>query len=171
MAESTKLITADDLPKDVEIVQRIPKNRREDWLVGVSKFNNTDYAFARAYFRDDKDMLRPGKHGINVHEELLSAIINALMAVETAPPELSADDLPGNVKVFSRLPRSDGDEWLIGLSTFNKNDYAFARVHFRDDKGKLRPGKHGINVHVKLLPEIIQGLQVVDDLLTERAGG
>ena len=84
---------------------------------------------------------------------------------------ITADDLPQDIDVVSRLPRSDGQEWLIAVSKFRGKDYASARVYYRDDKGMLKPSRHGINVHEELLPEIIKGLQAVDDLLTERAGG
>ena len=89
---------------------------------------------------------------------------------ETTKP-ITSDDLPDDITVVGRIPRSDGQEWLIGIVTFRGKDYATARVHYKDDDGKLRPSKHGINVHEELLPEIIKGLQAADDLLTERATG
>ncbi|MDP6182984.1 MAG: transcriptional coactivator p15/PC4 family protein [Gammaproteobacteria bacterium] len=85
--------------------------------------------------------------------------------------QITGDDLPKDMDVVSRLPRSDGQEWLIGVVKFRGKDYASARVYYRDDEGNLKPSKHGINVHEELLPEIIKGLQTADDLLTERADG
>lgn len=82
---------------------------------------------------------------------------------------LTGDDLPQDMTVIRRLPRSDGQEWLVGLVEFRGKDYATARVYYTADDGKLRPSKHGINVHEELLPEIIKALQAVDSLLTERA--
>ena len=84
---------------------------------------------------------------------------------------ITAEDLPKGLDVVSRFPRSDGDELLIGAQRFRGRDYAVARVYYRDDKGMLKPTRKGINVDEELLPEIIKGLQAVDDLLTERAGG
>ncbi len=91
------------------------------------------------------------------------------MAESTKP--ITGDNLPKDMDVVTRLPRSDGQEWLIGVVKFRGKDYASARVYYRDDEGNLRPSKHGINVHEELLPEIIKGLQSADDLLTERASG
>ena len=89
----------------------------------------------------------------------------------TPPGPLTGDDLPEDVTVLRRLPHRDGQEWLIGLLRFRGKDYATARVYYVDDEGKLKPTRHGINVHEELLPEIISGLQAVDALLTERASG
>ncbi len=89
------------------------------------------------------------------------------MAESTKP--ITSDDLPKDMDVVGRLPRGDGQEWLIGVVSFRGKDYASARVYYKDDEGNLRPSKHGINVHEELLPEIIKGLQAADDLLTERA--
>ena len=84
---------------------------------------------------------------------------------------ITDDDLPEDIDVVTRLPRSDGQEWLIGVVTYRGKDYASARVYYRDDDNNLKPSKHGINVHEELLTEIINGLQAVDELLTERATG
>ena len=84
---------------------------------------------------------------------------------------LADDDLPEGIDVVRRLPRSDTEEWLIGVSDFRGQAYAFARVYYRDKDNNLKPGKQGINVHEELLPELLQGLAAVDELLTDRAGG
>jgi len=89
--------------------------------------------------------------------------------VET-PQSLTGKELPEDMTVLKRLPRSDGEEWLIGVVQFRRRDYATARVYYMGEDGKLKPTRHGINVDEELLPEIINGLQSADDLLTERAG-
>ena len=84
---------------------------------------------------------------------------------------LTDEDLPEGIDVVKRLPRSDTEEWLIGVSDFRGQSYAFARVYYRDKDDNLKPGKQGINVHEELLPELLEGLSAVDDLLTDRLGG
>ena len=84
---------------------------------------------------------------------------------------LTDEDLPEDMDVLRRLPRSDTEEWLIGVSDFKGQSYATARVYYRDKENNLKPSRHGINVHEEMLPELLQGLTAADELLTERAGG
>ena len=84
---------------------------------------------------------------------------------------LTDEDLPEDIDVVRRLPRSDTEEWLIGIVDFKGQAYATARVYYRDKDNKLKPSRHGINVHEELLPELLKGLAAADDLLTDRAGG
>ena len=84
---------------------------------------------------------------------------------------LTDEDLPDDIDVVRRLPRSDTEEWLIGIVDFKGQSYATARVYYRDKENKLKPSRHGINVHEELLPDLLQGLAAADDLLTDRAGG
>ncbi len=60
------------------------------------------------------------------------------------------------------IKKSQREEIRVGLSEFKKDgttyDMVSARV-FYDDGAEYRPGRNGLNVRLKLLPELIEGLQ------------
>lgn len=64
------------------------------------------------------------------------------------------------------IKKSQREEIRIALSEFTKDgktyDMASARVYF-DDGTEYRPGRNGINIRLKLLPELIEGLQAAAD--------
>ena len=64
------------------------------------------------------------------------------------------------------IKKSQREEIRIGLSEFTKDgttyDMVICRV-FYDDGAEYRPGKNGIIVCLKLLPELIEGLQAAAD--------
>tara|TARA_B100001123_G_scaffold309992_1_gene346587 strand:- start:4656 stop:4967 length:312 start_codon:yes stop_codon:yes gene_type:complete len=89
------------------------------------------------------------------------------------PVILEDDDLPDDVKVLRRLPKSSNEEWIVGINEFRGNNYVQVRVYYRDEKDddKLKPGRQGMNVHEELLPEILGGLQDATDLLISMPRG
>ena len=60
------------------------------------------------------------------------------------------------------IRKSQREEIRIALSGFTKDgttyDMVSARV-FYDDGAEYRPSRNGLNVRLKLLPELIEGLQ------------
>ena len=64
------------------------------------------------------------------------------------------------------IKKSQREEIRIGLSEFTKDGKTFdmvsARV-FYDDGAEYRPGRNGLNVRLRLLPELIEGLQAAAD--------
>ena len=64
------------------------------------------------------------------------------------------------------IKKSQREEIRIGLSEFTKDgktyDMVSARV-FYDDGADYRPGRNGINIRLRLLPELIEGLQAAAD--------
>jgi len=64
------------------------------------------------------------------------------------------------------IRKSQREEIRIALSEFTKDgttyDMVSARV-FYDDGAEYRPGRNGLNVRLRLLPELIEGLQDAAD--------
>ncbi len=64
------------------------------------------------------------------------------------------------------IRKSQREEIRIALSEFTKDgttyDMVSARV-FYDDGAEYRPGRNGLNIRLKLLPELIEGLQAAAD--------
>ena len=66
-------------------------------------------------------------------------------------------------KLIAAIPKNQGEEIRAALSEFEKDgttyDMVSARVHYDAGSGQYRPGKNGLNVQVKLLPELVTALQ------------
>ena len=50
------------------------------------------------------------------------------------PLILEDEDLPDDVKVLRRLPKSSNEEWIVGINEFRGNNYVQVRVYYRDEK-------------------------------------
>lgn len=65
------------------------------------------------------------------------------------------------------IKKSQREEIRIALSEFTKDgktyDMISARV-FYDDGAEYRPGRNGLNICLRLLPELIEGLQAAADI-------
>ena len=68
--------------------------------------------------------------------------------------------------IVRTIKKSQREEIRIALSEFTKDgktyDMISARV-FYDDGAEYRPGRNGLNIRLKLLPELIEGLQAAAD--------
>ncbi len=66
-------------------------------------------------------------------------------------------------KLIATIPKNQREEIRVALSVFTKDGAPYhmvsARVHYDDGSGQYRPGKNGLNVQVKLLPELVTALQ------------
>jgi len=63
------------------------------------------------------------------------------------------------------IKKSQREEIRIALSEFKKDgktyDMVSARVYF-DNGAEYQPGRNGLNVRIKLLPSLIEGLQAAE---------
>ncbi len=68
--------------------------------------------------------------------------------------------------IVRTIKKSQREEIRIALSEFTKDGKTFdmvsARV-FYDDGAEYRPGRNGINIRLRLPPELIEGLQAAAD--------
>lgn len=68
-------------------------------------------------------------------------------------------------KLVRTIKKSQREEIRITLSEFTKDgktyDMVSARV-FYDDGAEYRPGRNGLNIRLRLLPELIEGLQAAE---------
>ena len=66
-------------------------------------------------------------------------------------------------KTITTIKKNQREEIRVALSVFTKDGATYhmvsARVHHDDGSGQYRPGKNGLNVQVKLLPELVTALQ------------
>ena len=64
------------------------------------------------------------------------------------------------------IRKSQREEIRIALSEFTKDgttyDMVSARV-FYDNGAEYRPGRNGLNIRLRLLPELIESLQAAED--------
>ena len=64
------------------------------------------------------------------------------------------------------IKKSQREEIRIGLSEYTKDGTTYDMVScrvFYDDGAEYRPGRNGLNIRLKLLPELIEGLQAAAD--------
>ena len=67
-------------------------------------------------------------------------------------------------KTIAEIPKNSREKIVVALSEFSPEggkvfNMIAARVHFDDGAGNYRPGKNGINISVRLLPELVAALQ------------
>ncbi len=66
-------------------------------------------------------------------------------------------------QLIATIPKNQREEIRVSLSEFEKDGKAFdmagARVFFDAGNGEMKPGRNGLNVPVRLLPELIAALQ------------
>ncbi len=67
-------------------------------------------------------------------------------------------------KTIAEIPKNSREKIVVALSEFSPEagkvfDMVAARIHFDDGAGNYRPGKNGINISVRLLPELVAALQ------------
>ena len=67
--------------------------------------------------------------------------------------------------IIRTIKKSQRQEIRIALSEFKKDrktyDMVSARVYF-DNGAEYQPGRNGLNVRIKLLPSLIEGLQAAE---------
>ena len=65
-------------------------------------------------------------------------------------------------KTIATIPKNQREEIRVALSEFEKDgktfDMAGARVFYDDGAGERKPGRNGINIPVRLLPELVAAL-------------
>lgn len=66
-------------------------------------------------------------------------------------------------KLIATIRKNTREEVRVALSEFTKDgnrfDMVSARVYFDDGAGQSKPGKNGLNVQVKILPELVAALR------------
>ncbi len=65
-------------------------------------------------------------------------------------------------KLIAAIPKNQREEIRVALSEFEKDatyDMVSARVHYDAGNGEMRPGRNGLNVPVRLLPELVAALR------------
>lgn len=67
-------------------------------------------------------------------------------------------------KLIARIRKNSREQVHVELSEFGPEagkvfNMVAARVHYDAGSGQYRPGKNGLNVQVKLLPELVTALQ------------
>ncbi len=66
-------------------------------------------------------------------------------------------------KIISEITKNSREKIVVALSEFSPEggkvfDMIAARIYFDDGAGNYRPGKNGINISVRLLPELVAAL-------------
>ncbi len=65
-------------------------------------------------------------------------------------------------QTIAAIPKSQREEIRVALSEFDSkgttHDMISARV-FYDDGGQMKPGRNGLNIPVRLLPELVAALR------------
>ena len=73
-------------------------------------------------------------------------------------PERNDDD-----KTIATIPKNQREEIRVALSEFTKDgttyDMVSARVHYDAGNGEMKPGRNGLTVPVRLLPDLIEALE------------
>ncbi len=66
-------------------------------------------------------------------------------------------------KLIAATPKNQREEIRVALSEFEKDgttyDMVSARVHYDTGNGEMKPGRNGLNVPVRLLPELVAALR------------
>ncbi len=66
-------------------------------------------------------------------------------------------------KTIATIPKNQREEIRVALSEFEKDgtthDMAGARVFYDAGNGEMKPGRNGLNIPVRLLPELVTALQ------------
>ncbi len=66
-------------------------------------------------------------------------------------------------KLIAAIPKNQREEIRVALSEFEKDgtthDMVSARVFYDAGDGEMRPGRNGLNVSVKLLPQLVAALR------------
>ncbi len=66
-------------------------------------------------------------------------------------------------KLIASIRKNAREQVHVALSEFEKDgntyDMVSTRVFYRSDDDEMRPGRNGINVSVKLLPELVAALR------------
>ncbi len=66
-------------------------------------------------------------------------------------------------KLIAAIPKNQREEILVALSEFEKDgktyDMVSARVHYDAGDGEMKPGRNGLSVPVRLLPELVAALR------------
>ena len=76
-------------------------------------------------------------------------------------------------KLVATIPKNRKEEIRVALSEFEADGQTFdmvsARVYFDAGNGEYRPGRNGLNITVRRLPELIAALQAAE--IAARAAG
>ena len=66
-------------------------------------------------------------------------------------------------KTIATIPKNSREEIRVALTEFVKDGKTFdmvsARVHYDAGNGEMRPGRNGLNISVRLLPELVAALR------------
>ncbi len=66
-------------------------------------------------------------------------------------------------QLIATIPKNQREEIRVSLSEFEKDGKAFdmagARVFFDAGNGEMKPGRNGLNIPVRLLPELVAALR------------
>ena len=66
-------------------------------------------------------------------------------------------------KRIAEITKNSREKLIVGLTEFTKDDKTYdmvsARVHYDTGNGEMRPGRNGLNVPVRLLPEFVAALR------------
>ncbi len=66
-------------------------------------------------------------------------------------------------KTIATISKNQREEVRVALSEFEKDGKAYdmvsARVFYDAGNGEMKPGRNGINISVKLLPELVTALR------------
>ncbi len=66
-------------------------------------------------------------------------------------------------KLIAAIPKNQREEIRVALSEFEKDgkthDMVSARVYYDAGDGEMKPGRNGLSVPVRLLPELVAALR------------
>ena len=66
-------------------------------------------------------------------------------------------------KTIATISKNSREEIRVVLSEFKKDGKTFdmvsARVHYDAGNGEMKPGRNGLNIPVRLLPELVAALR------------
>lgn len=79
--------------------------------------------------------------------------------IETKGVSGAVSNPPGFPIVIAEWHKSAGHVVRVSLDEFKGQSYVNARVWYTDASGELRPGKNGMGLSVRHLPDLIRALQ------------
>ena len=67
-------------------------------------------------------------------------------------------------KTIAEIPKNSREKIVVALSEFSPEgrkvfDMIAARIYFDDGAGNFKPGKNGLNIPTRLLPQLVTALQ------------
>ena len=67
-------------------------------------------------------------------------------------------------KTIAEITKNSREKIVVALSEFSPEagkvfDMVAARIHFDDGAGNFKPGKNGLNIPTRLLPQLVTALQ------------